>query len=254
MGKFARFGQALLLTAAAIAVTAGATYCAESTEDDQEIIDANLIKRIPAGYSFVEGLRGDLNGDSIDDYVIVIKANDPKKFEFYERIGKFVDRNRRGLMIFFKTGNDYKLVLENRQCFESDHEDGGGYFAPELWIHKIEKGNLRISYGHGRYSGWVFTFKYRHSDFELIGYDYDARNNCNDEREISINFLTKKLLIRRCPDKNSMEKCGTDCCCSNLSKETWSNIIVKEPRLLRKTVDFEELFVELDHLIYMNDK
>jgi hypothetical protein len=241
----------LLTTAAVAAAIAGAV----AGEPSGKPSNANLAKFIPAGYRFIEEVRGDLNGDGVDDYVLIIKATDKKMFvrrDEDDPKSKIVDRNRRGIMIFFKDGDDYKLVLENRKCFSSENEEPGGYFAPDLDV-EIKKGNLYVSYGHGKYGGWTYNFRYRESEFELIGFDYYARNNCNDEKEISINFLTKKQLVRSCPDKNNNEECG-GCCCANLSKEMWRNIIVKEPRLLRKIVDFDKLFVELDEFIYINSK
>jgi hypothetical protein len=139
MGKFARYRRALPLTAAVIIGALWAVaYGADGEEADE--VAATIINRIPAGYSFFEGIRGDLNGDGAEDDVIIIKATD-KKGIMRNEDGKLVDRNRRGVMIFFKNGDDYKLVLENRQIFASENEYGGVYYAPELYL-EIEKGNL----------------------------------------------------------------------------------------------------------------
>lgn len=180
-------------------------------------------KRIPTGYQLFEKISGDLNGDGADDYVLIIKGSE-----------------RRGIMIFFSNGNDYQLALENRECFASENEDGGVYFAPKLSV-EIKKGNLYFSYDHGRYGNWKHTFKYRNSEFELIGYDNE---DFYSKKITSINFPAKKQQVKVCADKDSdrgnYEVCGI--CCKNF-KETWSTTTIKEPILLKKIVDIEDYWV-----------
>jgi len=190
--------KAIALTAALLAASLNA-YAAEPAWD----------KRIPAGYKITEKASGDLNGDGADDYVLTIKPD---------------GTDSAGFMIFFKDGDGYKLVLENRRCFYTE------FGWPTL---SIKKGNLyfieETSGTCNRYA-YTHTFRYRNSEFELIGYDaleIDCGSwNENHERvggsnsKTSINLLTKKKL-------------------STLNgKETWSNITVKDPILLRKIVEW----------------
>jgi hypothetical protein len=230
---------AVVVMAALVAGTVGAAYCAEPEEDAQDSVVAKLIKHIPAGYRFFEGERGDLNGDGIEDDIIIIKATDKKKIVRYDHTGILVDRNRRGILIFLSNGDNYRLALENRQCFSSESEDGGNYVSPDLVIRVQEKGNLIVHYAHGRKGWWRYTFRYRKSDFELIGYD---ESSSYEEETISVNFLTKKQLIKNCIRKDNEGGCAD--CCSNKFKETWNDIVVKEPILLRKVVDFDELNID----------
>ena len=137
-----------------------------SLNENEEQTDNELI---PAGYRLFEEIHGDLNKDGIADYILIIKEKDKDNVVYDEYRGE-LDRNRRGIMIFFNSGHDYNLVLENRRCFSSENEDGGVYFAPNLGV-KIEKSNLYIRYDHGRYGWWQYTFRHRNNDFELIGYD-----------------------------------------------------------------------------------
>ena len=60
--------------------------------------------------------------------------------------------------MLFKVNEDYVLATKNYDCFSSENEDGGVYFAPELDI-SIEKGNLYVHYGHGRYGDLYFSGK-----------------------------------------------------------------------------------------------
>jgi len=222
---------------AVVVIAFGMTYCAKLVVGSETPTNANLVKLIPAGYRFFEEVRSDLNGDGVDDYVLIIKATDKKKFVPYrknEPNSEIVDRNRRGIMIFLSNDNDYRLTLENRQCFSSENEDGGYYFAPKLSVF-TKNDKLYIQYIRGKQDWWRYTFRYRNTDFELIGYD----DGYVDGSEIrSINFLTKKQLVTVCEDKDCDEALeGLTCC--NKHKETWSNIIIKELPTLQKIVDFD---------------
>jgi hypothetical protein len=149
---------------------------------------------IPKGFKVFEEIKGDLNKDGIDDCFIVIKAINNKNIIIDEYQGK-LDRNRRGIIVLLNENGKYKEFLKNVDCFSSENEDGGVYFPPELSIN-IEKGNLFIHFGHGRYGYWKYTFRLKNSDFELIGYDSSYNNGPVVNSQVSINFLSRKKLIR----------------------------------------------------------
>jgi len=204
--------RGLRQAAVVIGVLVGTAAAQTGTSTD---VRDGLIKRIPAGYRLFEEMHGDLNGDGADDYVLIIKGTDKKN------INGEIDRNRRGVMIFFSKGNDYKLVLESRGCLASENENNSVYISFE-----IKKGNLYINYEDNapRYIvRYIYTFRYRNSEFELIGYDYSDENS-----ERSINFPAKKMSDRI---RNGA---------SGKFKETWTNLATKEPILLRKIVKLED--------------
>jgi len=193
---------------------------------------------IPAGYRIFEKIEGDLNRDGKDDYVLIIKGTDKNRFEHDENRGE-LDRNRRGIMIFFNDGDNYKLELENRSCFASENEDGGVYFAPELSV-KLERGNLYIRYDHGRYGWWRYTFRYRNSEFELIGYDASEPRgpyNAIVGKEVSINFSTKRMLTKININENDE---GGD----EKFQESWKSIAIGNLIKLSEISDFDELQVQ----------
>lgn len=194
---------------------------------------------IPSGYVLVSSVEGDLNKDGVADKVLLIKATDKSRFELNE-FGERVDRNRRGLVILFKKGEQYELVLKNATCFSSENEDGGVYYAPELSL-EINKGNLYIHYAHGRYGYWKYTFRYRNSDFYLIGYD-SSEGGAVVEKETSINFLSKKKQEKVNTNENAE---GGD----EVFTETWTNITVNKLLKLREIKDFDN-FEEVDMLKY----
>ncbi|GAA3520080.1 hypothetical protein GCM10022393_37900 [Aquimarina addita] len=187
---------------------------------------------IPDGYVIFEKYFGDLNKDEQDDCVVIIKNTD-KKNRVINRFDKKVDRNRRGVIILLKKENSYHLASKNHNCFSSENEDGGVYFAPELWI-DFNRGNLIIHYSHGRYGFWKYIFRFQDSAFRLIGYDSSSNHGPVINRETSINFLTKKKLIRENTNENAE---GGD----ETFIETWYNIEIDSLIKLSEIKDFDEI-------------
>ncbi len=190
---------------------------------------------VPAGYVVSEKIQGDLNKDNQADYVFIIKET--KRANFVKnKFGDEVDRNRRGIIIAFRKNNQYELVLENRDCFSSENEDGGVYFAPDLIV-SINKGNLLVHYAHGRYGYWTYNFRYQNSDFELIGYDSSQNHGPLIERSTSINLMTRKILIRE--NINQDAEGGGE-----KFKEIWKKFTLSKSIKLREIANFDDFYVE----------
>jgi hypothetical protein len=189
---------------------------------------------VPAGYVVFDEMRGDLNGDNKEDYVFVIKKTDKDKIIKHEYRGE-LDRNRRGLIIALSSQHGYELALENRECFSSENEDGGVYYAPELNFN-ITKGSLLIQYAHGRYGGWSYSFRYQNADFELIGYDGSSHRGAVIERTVSMNLLTRKMHTK---ENTNREAEGGD----EKFKESWKTIALSKPIRLREIADFDDFHV-----------
>lgn len=200
---------------------------------------------VPEGYviSTYEGgisgsgwdeIKGDLNKDGLEDIVLIIKGTDKSKVIQDESRGQ-LDRNRRGIIVLLNKGGYYELASKNYTCFSSENEDGGVYFAPELNV-SIEKGNLHINYGHGRYGSWGYTFRYQNGDMELIGYDSYSSRGPVPQYEVSINFLTKKKLTK---DNLNKEDDGDHY--EVKYKDTWETIKSNKLIKLSEIKDFDEL-------------
>lgn len=187
---------------------------------------------IPKEYVLFDTIYGDLNKDKLEDCILIIKRTDKENI-VEDRFEAIVNRNRRGIIILFKSENGYQKAAENLDCFSSENEDGGVYFAPELYF-DVKRGNLIIHYGHGRYGWWKYTFRYQESKFKLIG--YDSSNNFGPivNSETSINFLTKKKLYRENTNKDAE---GGD----EVFKETWSKIKIEALLNLSEIKDFDSL-------------
>jgi hypothetical protein len=193
---------------------------------------------VPKGFVVAEKIQGDLNKDGVNDCVLLIKATDKKQIIKDEYRGE-LDRNRRGIIVLFsKNDQYYEQAMKNYTCFSSENEDGGVYYAPELSI-EIGKGNLLISYAHGRYGGWKYSFRYQNGDFDLIGYDASYQNDFNTDYvtfdEESINFLTKKKLTR--------EVIKVDADGKESYKDSWKNIVLIKRIKLSEITDFDELYI-----------
>ena len=187
---------------------------------------------IPKGYAEFKKYSGDLNKDGLEDCVLIIKKTDSTNFGM-NRVEKKVDRNRRGIIVLFKSGNGDEVADKRLECFSSENEDGGVYFAPELWI-EIKDNKLYIHYGHGRYGYWKYTFRFQKSNFELIGYDSSSNRGPVTNRETSINFLTKKILIKENTNENAE---GGD----EIFKENLNDIEIDNLIKLSEIKDFDEL-------------
>ncbi|WP_265437359.1 hypothetical protein [Aeromonas media] len=191
---------------------------------------------VPKGYVVFEKIEGDLNKDGQSDMVIVVKGTDNRNVIVDEYRGE-LDRNRRGLIIALNKGDHYELALDNPNCFSSENEDGGVYFAPELWV-SVEKGILQIHYGHGRYGYWSYKFRYQNAGFELIGYDMSENRGPLVERVTCINFSTKKILIKENINQDAQED-GDE-----TFKETWKRFSLPVPFNLKAVMDFDSFYYD----------
>jgi len=202
------------------------------TPVQQAVRKQDLSNFLPKGYVIFEKIYGDLNEDGSEDCIIIIKGTDKNKIIEDQYRGK-LDKNRRGIVVLFNKNGNYELAIKNHDCFSSENEDGGVYFAPELSV-DISEGNLHIRYGHGRYGSWGYTFRFKNSDFELIGYDSSESRGPVVNSETSVNFLTKKKQIK--VNINESAEGGDE-----VFKETWENIQVDKLVKLSIVKDFDEL-------------
>lgn len=199
----------------------------------------NISDFVPKGYIIykeegIEEIKGDLNKDGLEDIVLIIKGTDKNSIIQHEYLGK-LDRNRRGIIVLFNKGKYYELATKNYDCFSSENEEGGVYYAPELGVY-VEKGNLCVHYAHGRYGYWKYTFRHQNGDFELIGYDASSNRGPVPQYETSINFLTKKKLTR---DNLNKEDDGENYV-ENF-KDTWEQVKIKSLIRLSEIKDFDKL-------------
>lgn len=209
------------------------TEIAEEDKKEPILLPDGLAALVPDDFAVTEVVSGDLNKDSREDYVLIIKDTDKENIA-QNRFEEVADRNRRGIIIAFKEGNGYKKVVENRSCFSSENEDGGVYFPPELSVHINKNNNLEINYGHGRYGHWGYMFRYQNKAFELIGYHASENRGPVELSKVSINFSTKKkkISVNTNPEGDSGEE---------VWEEKWEDSEIDELVNLQDIEDFDYL-------------
>jgi hypothetical protein len=148
---------------------------------------------IPEGFVVYKTHYGDLNNDEQEDCVVIIKGTN-KDSIVVNRFDKKVDRNRRGFLILLSIKGKYRLASKNYDCFYSENEDGGNYYAPQLDI-VLENGQLIVGFEHGRYGFWDYRFKYLESEFKLVEYNGSSNFGPTTLTETHINFVTKEKLF-----------------------------------------------------------
>lgn len=192
----------------------------------------NLSDFLPKRYVIFETINGDLNKDGLEDCVLIIKDTDKSRIIKNKYSGEF-NRNRRGIVILFNKKDHYELAVKNYDCFSSEQEDGGVYFAPELSV-EIDKSILYMHYNCGRYGFRRYTFRVQNFDFELTGYDQSSDKGPVTNSVTSINFITKKNLKKINVNENAE---GGD----EVFKETKKNININKLIKLSEIKNFDEL-------------
>lgn len=149
---------------------------------------------LPKGYVVTETIKGDINNNGLDDYVLIVKNTDQNNI-FKNDDGNLIDRNRQGIIVVLNNKGTYVPIVKNYSCFSSENKDRGVYYSPEMSV-SVEEGKLFIHFAHGRYGYSTYAFKLVGRDFQLNSYDESNSNGPTISSEVSINFLTKKKLTK----------------------------------------------------------
>lgn len=195
-------------------------------------IKKNPADFIPKNYISFDTIYGDLNKDGREDCALIIKGTNKSKIVTDEYRGK-LDRNRRGIIVLLNKQEGYELAVKNYDCFSSENEEGGVYYAPELDF-EIQSGKLYISYRHGRYGYWQYMFRLQDNDLALIGYDASSNTGPVVNVETSINFLTKKKIT----NENTSEEADSG---EEVFEKTETKITRTKLLKLSEIKDFDEL-------------
>jgi hypothetical protein len=154
---------------------------------------------IPAGWTILDSVSGDLNKDSIPDYALALEYKDSAMLiqPCYGRVDTFKAKPRMlAIILYSDFSNAYNLYVQsNSFIFEHDNPQ----MEDPLADLEITKGVLKISFSLFSYSGtyWVFGYSYKwrfqNGVFVLIGADYSEFSRSSHEfTDRSYNLLTGK--------------------------------------------------------------
>lgn len=171
-------------------VPSAATPTSSTTPNPDNSIDG----LIPDGWHIITDysntpqiIKGDLNGDNLEDVVFVIEKNEPETNEYEDQLF------RRAMLIAFCNA-DYSYT-QSIITEILDAKSGGAWGDPYDGV-SIENGELTLSYYGGSNYRWYskYVYKYMNDGWYLIrstdGSYYTGNATIDDADEISYNYLT----------------------------------------------------------------
>ena len=161
---------------------------------------------VPQGWFIETKAAGDLNGDGLEDFALVLRDKDPKNLLTGGMYGETpFDTNPRLLAVVFAdtAGGAYRLGLENHSLIPRPDNPSQEDPLSESGGVSIDHGSLKVGlYLFMSAGGWdmgvtSYRFRYEKDDFRLIGYDnYNVNRGSGRINDVSINLLTGKVVIK----------------------------------------------------------
>jgi len=159
---------------------------------------------VPSTWRVILHEQGDLNKDGLEDHVLVIEDTNPDNWKLNDGLGlDTLNLNTRSLLVCFKTTAGYQLIAKNDQGFIPPQNDEDSPCLADPLLENggisLEKGLLKIDFNYWLSCGsWytndaLYTFRYQHDRFELIGFDHHEFHRASGESSAtSINFSVGK--------------------------------------------------------------
>lgn len=151
---------------------------------------------LPEHYVVAEEVYGDLNGDGLEDCVLVVQSDSPASAYTDGTIPE-------GIVVLINNGNGYAKLTENLGILRKDtmmHQDSGAETTLDV---KISDGDLLITYSLSQTRRRCFTFRCADTTCTLIAYDGSELTNGRIDSQCCIRFLTKEKLIKVNKNKNA---------------------------------------------------
>lgn len=170
---------------------------------------------VPPGWKLENKLAGDLNKDGLDDVVLVVHMDDPKnRVAMQWPPDTLVDTNPRMLAVGLAEGSmGYRLALSNHDLISRLTSSTDSDPLTENGGVTIDRGSLKVAlYYFSSAGGWdtgtkSFRFRLEGDAFRLIGYDrFNANRGTGVTDEVSINYLTRNVVIKTGTIENDEEK------------------------------------------------
>lgn len=192
--------------------------------DELDII-RTLERTFDRMYQIIDLASGDINQDKQEDRAVVITYVDQNKIED-QGFMKPSNMNERQLLLFLGTKEGYTLHTETEKAiFPDDVPNCEDSFNGI----EIKKNSLYIAYRYWCSAGsWsqgeeIYQFLYRDDKVLLAGLESWNNSRASGEgKEISANFLTKKLSIQKTIEFDKPQ-----------GKPVWKTIKLDEPILLQ---------------------
>ncbi len=127
---------------------------------------------IPKNWKVLDSVRGDLNRDQQPDLVLILEYNqaidEDRAYGNYEIELITETQKPRMLAIYFKSGNRYRLALQNNDFILRSEE--GGKLGDPLKGLRVDKNNLALSFEGGNAWRWKlnYEFQYLQNQWNLV--------------------------------------------------------------------------------------
>lgn len=158
---------------------------------------------VPKNHKIIQKIFGDLNKDGVEDCVLLVE----------ERAKGMVYK---GVIVLFKEGKDYQIADKNLNLMSEEELPPTQEAFCSI---SFKRGSFIFNVSSRKYGISTYMYRYQDGSFKLIGQEDVFTIGATVHEEISINYLTKKKLIRKNTDPYSDDDNPT-------FKETWENIEV----------------------------
>jgi len=157
----------------------------------------------PPGWHIESKISGDLNKDGIADLVLVLRDNNPANVLDNSGGGEpKLNTNPRILAVAFgQSAGGYALAMANHTLIPRNTKPTAEDYLEKGAV-EIKHGTLRValhlfaSAGGWTMGNFVYTFRFQHKHFKLIGYDsVRVQRNIGTIDQLSVNYSTRKMKI-----------------------------------------------------------
>jgi len=170
----------------------------------------NINNFIPAGWTILDSIYGDLNKDGAKDAAVILQLKD--NVPLVNSLEDTVLTQPRILVILFKNSVDNSFTLiEQSNSFIIKH-DNPNMDEPFQEL-AINDGVLEIKFhlfynmGSWYVTNTIYKFRYQQGQFALIGVDNSSFHRAtHDFKNYSYNFLTKKRALTKGNDNKGTKK------------------------------------------------
>jgi hypothetical protein len=144
---------------------------------------------VPANYSIVDTVSGDLDKDLVSELVVAYNTGPENGIE-----GEGVPR---ALIIYKRNGKAWKEWKSSAQALYGSQD--GGMMGDPYGDMEITNGVLHVIQNGGSSWKWGFTDKYRFQDgeFYLIGYTSVYGKPCEYWIDVDFNLSTGKMIVKK---------------------------------------------------------